>query len=58
MASRPRVTKSFTGHHRFVPLSKGIAIPYCVKCGIIALRNKASMRVVNKPCKDQDKDED
>lgn len=50
--------QSYTGRHRFAPISKGLQIPYCVKCGIIALRNSATTRVLNKPCKDQDKDDD
>lgn len=47
-----------TGRHRFFPISRGLQIPYCVKCGIIALRNRESQKVVEKPCKDQERDDD
>ena len=50
--------QNYTGRHRFVPISRGLPIPYCVKCGIIALRNNVSVKVLNKPCKDQDRDDD
>lgn len=58
MKANKKYKQNLTGQHRMQPISKGCAIPYCTKCGIIALRNKETAKVINKPCKDQDRDED
>ena len=43
--------------HRWHPVGR-LNFHYCVKCGIITLRNKATHKVIQAACKDKEDDFD
>lgn len=36
--------------HVWFPVSKGLPFMFCGRCGIINLKNKATQKVIDKPC--------
>ena len=44
--------------HVWYPISPGLYFMFCGRCGIINLKNKATQKVVNKPCIGRDYDKE